>query len=87
LTKFKRLTILNQIQLILFSDEVRKFSLMDRKKMWLDYDEEADVLYISFQRPQQATDSEMLDNGILLRYRKEKLVGVTVLDASTRNLN
>ncbi|HEX9974238.1 MAG TPA: DUF2283 domain-containing protein [bacterium] len=60
---------------------------MDRKKMWLDYDEEADVLYISFQRPQQATDSEMLDNGILLRYRKEKLVGVTVLDASTRNLN
>ena len=55
--------------------------------MWLDYDEEADVLYISFQRPQQETDSEMLDNGILLRYRKEKLVGVTVLDASTRNLN
>ena len=73
--------------MILFSDEVRKFSLMDRKKMWLDYDEEADVLYISFQRPQQATDSEMLDNGILLRYRKEKLVGVAVLDASTRNLN
>jgi uncharacterized protein YuzE len=60
---------------------------MDTKKLWLDYDEEADVLYISFQRPQQATDSEMLDNGILLRYRKEKLVGVTVLDASTRNLN
>jgi uncharacterized protein YuzE len=57
---------------------------MDTKKLWIDYDEEADVLYISFQRPQQATDSEMLDNGILLRYRKEKLVGVAVLDASAR---
>jgi uncharacterized protein YuzE len=57
---------------------------MDTKKLWIDYDEEADVLYISFQRAQQATDNEMLDNGILLRYRKEKLVGVTVLDASAR---
>jgi hypothetical protein len=36
--------------------------------MWIDYDDEADVLYISFEKPQQATDSEMLDDGILLRY-------------------
>lgn len=57
------------------------------KKMWIDYDEEADVLYISFQRPQRATDSEMLDNGILLRYNRDRLVGVTVLDASTRTIN
>jgi len=57
---------------------------MDTKKLWIDYDEEADVLYVSFQLPPQATDSEMLDNGILLRYRKEKLVGVTVLNTSAR---
>jgi len=31
-------------------------------KMWIDYDREADVLYISFKRPQRATDSEMLNN-------------------------
>jgi uncharacterized protein YuzE len=48
------------------------------------YDEEADVLYISFDRPQRATDSEMLDQGILLRYRDEKLVGLTVFEASKR---
>jgi len=42
------------------------------------------VLYISFQRPQEATDSEMTENGILFRYRGDELVGVTVLDASTR---
>ncbi|MDI6840674.1 MAG: DUF2283 domain-containing protein [bacterium] len=53
-------------------------------KLWVDYDKEADVLYISFERPQNATDSKMLDNGILLRYKNRKIVGVTVLDASTR---
>jgi uncharacterized protein YuzE len=54
------------------------------RKIHLDYDEEADVLYISFDRPQRATDSEMLDRGILLRYRDEKLVGMTVFEASKR---
>jgi uncharacterized protein YuzE len=53
-------------------------------QVWCDYDKEVDVLYISFERPQKATDSEMLDNGILLRYRGKKLVGVTILEASTR---
>jgi uncharacterized protein YuzE len=50
--------------------------------MWLDYDEEADVLYISFKRPQKADDSEMLKNGIILRYRKKEVVGITILEAS-----
>jgi len=45
---------------------------------------EADVLYIGFERPQEATESELSEDGILLRYRGDRLVGVTVLDASTR---
>ncbi len=54
-------------------------------KVWVDYDQEADVLYISFKRPQQATDTRYIDEeGILLRYRGKQLVGVTVLDASKR---
>lgn len=53
---------------------------------WVDYDQEADVLYIGFQRPQKATDTEMTDEGILFRYRGKQLVGITVLDASTRPL-
>ena len=55
-------------------------------RFWVDYDQEADVLYISFQRPQKATDTEMTDEGILFRYRDKQLVGITVLDASTRPL-
>lgn len=57
------------------------------QRFWVDYDSEADVLYISFQRPQKATDSKMTDDGILLRYRDKQLVGITVLEASTRSFN
>lgn len=54
-------------------------------KAWIDYDEGADVLYVSFKCPQRATDTELIENqGILLRYRNKELVGVTVLDASKR---
>jgi len=54
------------------------------QRFWVDYDSEADVLYISFRRPQKATDTEMTDEGILLRYRGSELVGITILDASAR---
>ena len=52
-------------------------------KVWIDYDEEADVLYVSLKRPQKATDTqELADKGVLLRYRGKELVGLTILDAS-----
>lgn len=58
------------------------------EKVWTDYDREADVLYLSFRRPQRATDTEYLeDEGVLLRYRGKEIVGITVLDASRRARN
>lgn len=54
------------------------------KQIWFDFDEEADVLYVSFERPQGATDSELTEDGILMRYRGERLVGVTILNARKR---
>ena len=54
-----------------------------KQRFWVDYDREADVLYISFQHPQKATNSVMTDNGLLLRYRGKQLVGITIVDAST----
>ncbi len=56
------------------------------QRFWVDYDAEADVLYISFQHPQKATDTEMTDEGILFRYRGEQLVGLTIMDVSTRSI-
>jgi len=52
------------------------------ERYWVDYDREADVLYLSFQRPQKATNTEMTDDGLLLRYRNKQLVGITILNAS-----
>jgi uncharacterized protein YuzE len=54
------------------------------KQIWFDFDEDADVLSVSFERPQAATDSELTDDGILMRYRGEQLVGVTILNARKR---
>ncbi len=54
------------------------------QRFTVDYDMEADVLYISFKRPQKATNTITTEDGLLLRYRENQLVGVTVLDASTR---
>ena len=52
--------------------------------LWSSYDAEADVLYINFKKPSQATDSELTDNDILVRYEGEEVVGLTVLHASKR---
>lgn len=54
------------------------------RQLWIDYDAEGDVLYLSFAKPQRATDSEMRDDGIIVHRRAKKVVGLTIQDASTR---
>ena len=53
-------------------------------QIWSSYDAEADTLYINFKKPSHATDSEMTDDDILVRYEGEEVVGLTVLHASKR---
>jgi uncharacterized protein YuzE len=53
-------------------------------RIWIDYDADADVLYLSFRRPQHASDSEMRDDGIIVHRRGQQVVGLTILEASTR---
>jgi uncharacterized protein YuzE len=48
----------------------------------LDYDPEGDVLYISFGEPQAADDADITDDGVIVRTREGKIVGLTVLNAS-----
>ena len=57
---------------------------LPHRQMWSDYDTEADVLYISFRKPQGANDSVMGDDGNIYHYYAKELVGVTVLNASKR---
>ncbi|MAS38112.1 MAG: hypothetical protein CL610_29215 [Anaerolineaceae bacterium] len=55
------------------------------RQMRTEYDDQADVLYISFRKPQQANDSIMEDDGNIYHYRDDELVGITVLNASQKN--
>ena len=60
---------------------IEKYLLkMPSNRIWVDYDEDADVLYISFQKPQHADDSE-LKNNVIYHYRGKDLVGITVVGA------
>ena len=51
----------------------------------LDYDKEADVLYMSFRRPQRATKTIEVDDDILIRKDGGNIVGLTILNASSRD--
>ena len=53
---------------------------MPSKNMWVDYDDEANVLYISFRKPQHADDSS-IDDDIIYHYSEKELVGITILNA------
>ena len=52
--------------------------------IWIDYDKEADVLYLSFRKPQKAKKTIETDNDILIRKDGNKIVGITILNASAR---
>ena len=54
------------------------------RRMWMTYDEEADVLYVNFKKPSHADDSELTDDNIIIRYERGEIVGVTILNASKR---
>ena len=52
--------------------------------VWLTYDAEADTLYVNFKKPSYATDSELTDDDVIIRYEGEEVIGFTVLHASKR---
>jgi len=57
---------------------------LTQPQMWLEYDCEADVVYLHFEEKPSSTHSEMRDDGIILDYRDSHLVGLTILEASQR---
>ena len=57
---------------------------LDIRNIWVDHDREADVLYVSFRRPQDADDSELTEGGVIHRYHGKQLVGITILNVSKR---
>jgi len=69
--------------------DVRKYTKLaefldeDHEDIWLSYDQEADVIYIAFEKPMRADDSEMRDDNIVVRTRDGNVVGITLLNGSS----
>lgn len=55
-----------------------------QQSLWSSYDAEADVLYINFKKPSHATDSELTEDDVIVRYEGDEVIGLTVLHASQR---
>jgi uncharacterized protein YuzE len=56
----------------------------EQGSLWMSYDAEADVLYVNFKKPSCATDSELTDDDVIVRYEGEEVIGLTILHASQR---
>jgi len=56
----------------------------EQGSLWMSYDAEADVLYVNFKKPSVATDSELTDDDVIIRYEGEGVIGLTILHASQR---
>lgn len=54
------------------------------KDIKTEYDEDGDVLYINFGKPQKADDSDITDEGVVIRLRDKKIVGLSILNARRR---
>ncbi|HSU49382.1 MAG TPA: DUF2283 domain-containing protein [Segetibacter sp.] len=54
------------------------------KNLWSSYDNETDTLYLHFKKPNHADNSEMTEDDILVRYENNEIIGLTILNASSR---
>jgi len=57
---------------------------MKQKTVWANYDEQADVLYLHFKKPNHADHSEITEDDMIIRYENEEIIGVTVLNVSKK---
>ena len=53
---------------------------MKMEKIELEYDGEADVMYISFGEPKEAVTEEMGNIGVRIDEKSREVVGLTILE-------
>lgn len=73
-------TIINSSKLAIA--DLIQLAHFGQDKLFIDYDKEADVLYVNFGKPQKADDSTQGDDGIIRRKKGKKIIGLTILNAS-----
>ncbi|MGF1519882.1 MAG: DUF2283 domain-containing protein [Nodosilinea sp.] len=76
---------LTQINVGSYLNMAKVLQTVEQRSCWMMFDAEADVLYINFQQPAvAATDSEVTDDDIVIRYVDQEVVGLTILSVSQR---
>ena len=73
------------VQLSDFLDAIPAVLQAPHRSMQCTYDEPADVIYMNFEPGAEATDSELGPDDIIVRYRCEEIIGLTILHASSRS--
>ena len=63
-----------------------EFLKVPYSRIWTADDKEADVLYINFKKPSHADDSTLTDDDVIIRYEKGEVIGLTILNASKRDV-
>ena len=62
---------------------IKQLLNLQTKYLWIDFDKDGDVIYISFDQPQNANDSILDDDGTIRHYRDEQLTGITITNATS----
>lgn len=78
-TKLKTETLIKSC--VAITSDIVKLPL---EHMWVGYDREADVLYLSFRKPQRATETIETDGDILIRKDNDNVVGITILNTNSK---
>ncbi len=60
-----------------------RLTIEDVKSMWIEYDRQSDTLYIGFGS-EESEESYLLDNGVIVNYKGDKLISIVIEDLSRR---
>jgi uncharacterized protein YuzE len=76
-------TPLNLLKIPAYLNLANATKTLPKRNVWTFYDVEADVLYINFHQPALVSDdSELTEEGILIRYQNDEIIGLTILNVS-----
>ncbi|MFN5514957.1 MAG: DUF2283 domain-containing protein [Cyanobacteriota bacterium] len=78
-------TTLNPLDILRYRTLANAIGNLPRENLWMAYDATADALYINFHQPAlSADDSELTQDNIIIRYRQDQVIGLTLLNVSQR---
>ena len=65
--------------------EVKEYVIADINKIWFEYDQQNDILYINFGlEVEEADESFLTEDNIVVRIKDNKVIGLTIFDFMRR---